>query len=50
MTTISNTARPTMDDFAAVVTYGGVSFSPDGTQLAVINNRSGQYNLWLQPI
>ena len=40
-----------MDDFAAVVTYGGAtSFSPDGTQLAVINNRSGQYNIWLQPL
>jgi dipeptidyl aminopeptidase/acylaminoacyl peptidase len=40
-----------MDDFAAVVTYGGASsFSPDGSQLAVINNRSGQYNIWLQPL
>ncbi len=38
MTTISNTARPTMDDFAAVVTYGGVSFSPDGKYLAVLSD------------
>lgn len=45
------TTLPTMDDFAAVVTYGGASsFSPDGTQLAVINNRSGQYNIWIQPL
>ncbi len=43
-------ALPTMDDFAAVITYGSASFSPDGTQLAVINNRSGQYNIWLQPL
>ncbi len=42
--------RPTMDDFADIITYGGASFSPDGTQLAVINNRSGQYNIWLQPM
>lgn len=49
--TTSIQTLPTMDDFAAVVTYGdAVSFSPDGTQLAVINNRSGQYNIWLQPI
>jgi dipeptidyl aminopeptidase/acylaminoacyl peptidase len=47
----TKTALPTMDDFAAVVTYGGASsFSPDGTQLAVINNRSGQYNIWIQPL
>ncbi len=51
MATETKTALPTMDDFAAVVTYGGaLSFSPDGTQMAVINNRSGQYNIWLQPI
>ncbi len=50
MTTRTQTL-PTMDDFAAVVTYGGAAaFSPDGTRLAVINNRSGQYNIWLQPI
>jgi len=51
MSTKPVTTLPTMDEFAAVVTYGGVaSFSPDGSQLAVINNRSGQYNIWLQPI
>jgi dipeptidyl aminopeptidase/acylaminoacyl peptidase len=51
MSTQMETALPTMDDFAAVVTYGGAtSFSPDGTQLAVINNRSGQYNVWIQPV
>ncbi len=51
MSTETITALPTMDDFAAVVTYGGgASFSPDGAQLAVINNRSGQYNIWLQPM
>jgi dipeptidyl aminopeptidase/acylaminoacyl peptidase len=51
MSTKTATKLPTMDDFAAVVTYGGAaSFSPDGSQLAVINNRSGQYNIWLQPV
>ena len=51
MPTSSKTMLPTMDDFAAVVTYGGaVSFSPDGSTLAVINNRSGQYNIWIQPL
>lgn len=51
MTSMTPTTLPTMDDFAAVVTYGGaVSFSPDGSTLAVINNRSGQYNIWLQPL
>jgi len=51
MATAPTTTLPTMDDFAAVVTYGGaVSFSPDGSTLAVINNRSGQYNIWLQPL
>src|SRR5215218_5276909 len=51
MTANTQSKLPTMDDFAAVVTYGGASsFSPDGTRLAVINNRSGQYNIWLQPI
>lgn len=51
MTSMPPMTLPTMDDFAAVVTYGGaVSFSPDGSTLAVINNRSGQYNIWLQPL
>ncbi len=51
MTATSPTSLPTMDDFAAIVTYGGaVAFSPDGSMLAVINNRSGQYNIWLQPL
>ena len=51
MSTTPQPKLPTMDDFAAVITYGGASaFSPDGTQLAVINNRSGQYNIWLQPL
>lgn len=47
----TTTKLPAMDDFAAVVTYGGAaSFSPDGARLAVINNRSGQYNIWIQPL
>ncbi len=51
MATETIASLPTMDDFAAVVTYGGAaSFSPDGTKLAVINNRSGQYNIWIQPL
>lgn len=51
MSTKTATVLPTMDDFATVVTYGGAtSFSPDGTLLAVINNRSGQYNIWIQPL
>lgn len=51
MTPLPDTTLPTMEDFAAVVTYAGAaSFSPDGSTLAVIHNRSGQYNLWRQPL
>jgi len=44
--------QPRKYDFAqffAVWRYNGLTFSPDGTQVAYASNASGQYNLWRQP-
>lgn len=47
----SEPTHPAYADFAAVVSYGpSLSFSPDGDEIAVSSNASGQYNLWALPV
>ncbi len=38
------------EQFAAVRRHVGLTFSPDGQQIAYTNNVSGQFNVWRQPV
>jgi len=46
---IDSTKRPTFEQFAATRNYqGGLTLSPDGSQIAYSTNTSGQFNIWRQ--
>lgn len=42
--------RYTFEQFAAVRRHVGLTFSPDGQQVAYTNNVSGQFNVWRQAV
>ena len=42
--------RYTFEQFAAVRSYGSLTFSPDGQWVAYTTNASGQFNVWKQPV
>ena len=45
----SKNRKPSLDQFAATRNYqGGLTFSPDGSQIAYSTNTSGQFNIWRQ--
>jgi dipeptidyl aminopeptidase/acylaminoacyl peptidase len=38
------------EQFAAIRSYSGLTFSPDGEHVAYTTNTSGQFNVWRQPV
>ena len=38
------------EQFAAIRSYSGLTFSPDGQHVAYTTNTSGQFNVWRQPV
>jgi dipeptidyl aminopeptidase/acylaminoacyl peptidase len=42
--------RYTFEQFAAVRSYGSLTFSPDGQWVAYTTTATGQFNVWKQPV